>query len=270
MGDEPLLSIGQFARLTGLTIKALRHYDAVGLLVPAEVDSSSGYRRYTRLQVEDGALVRRLRDVDLPLGEVRRVIDAAARSEARADVLKEHRRRIDARLTHLQRVLHGIDHLIAEGDTAMTFTTDAPAEEQLAKELFNHVWTLLEKESRTADDDAEMVHAAHASCLLWLRVGTPVNAARGEWQCSRVYSVLGLGERALYHAARVLDLCERNGIGDFDLAFAYEALARAHAVSGDVAESARHAELAREASAAIADPEDRDLVLSDLATIPMA
>ena len=64
-------------------------------------------------------------------------------------------------------------------------------EKQLAKDLFNHVWTLLEKERRTTAEDDEMIHAAHASRYHWGKVGEPVNLARGEWQCSRVYAVLG-------------------------------------------------------------------------------
>jgi hypothetical protein len=66
----------------------------------------------------------------------------------------------------------------------------------------------------------------------------------------------------------VLGVCERNGIGDWDLACAFEALARAYAVAGDSAESARWLARARAASAGIAAAEDRDLLLSDLATIP--
>jgi tetratricopeptide (TPR) repeat protein len=68
---------------------------------------------------------------------------------------------------------------------------------------------------------------------------TPAHLARGEWLISRVYAVLQRPEPALYHARRVLDLCQDNGIGDFDLAFAYEALARAHATAGGAAQ-ARH------------------------------
>jgi len=105
------------------------------------------------------------------------------------------------------------------------------------------------------------------SLLHWLRVGTPANAARGEWQVSRVYSVLGRGEPALYHARRVLETCQRHGIGDWDLAFAYEALARAHTVAGDLPQARHWLGLAREAGAAIAEDDDRELLLQDLATI---
>jgi hypothetical protein len=101
-----------------------------------------------------------------------------------------------------------------------------------------------------------------------MQVGTGVNRARSEWQCSRVYAVLGRAEPALWHAHRSLAFCERDGIGDFDLGFAYEALARAHAVAGDAAESRRWLEQAHNAAAEVTQDDDRELLLSDLETVP--
>ena len=138
---------------------------------------------------------------------------------------------------------------------------------QLGVDLFNHVWTLLESRDRTSAQDDELLHAAHASRHHWGRVGEPVNLARGEWQCSRVYSVLERSEPALWHAWRCLALCEEHGIGDWDLAFAHEAIARALRVAGDHAGSDAAVARAREAAASIAEDEDRELLLSDLATI---
>jgi hypothetical protein len=140
---------------------------------------------------------------------------------------------------------------------------------QLAVELFNHVWTMLELPDRTSEQDDEMIHAAHASRYHWSQVGTSANLGRGEWQVSRVYVVLGRSEPALYHAGRCLAYVEQgDGVEDWDLPFAYEALARAHAIAGDAAESDRYEVLAREAGEGIADDEDRDHFLSELATLP--
>jgi len=119
---------------------------------------------------------------------------------------------------------------MADSDTR---TIDDAARRQLAVDLFNHVWTLMEMPERTRAQDTEMIHAAHASRHHGGEVGTPVNFARGEWQVSRVYTVLGRPEPAIWHARRCLEHCEANGIGDWDLAYAYEALARAHALAGD-------------------------------------
>ena len=140
---------------------------------------------------------------------------------------------------------------------------------RLAVDLFNEAWALLGQSARTVDDDDRMLHAAHASRYHWGEVGTTINAARGEWQCSRVYAVLGRAEPALHHAARCLELTEAAAEReDFDLPFAFEALARAHAVAGADEEAERWCTMARAAAELIADAEDRRLVLRDLATIP--
>jgi tetratricopeptide (TPR) repeat protein len=138
---------------------------------------------------------------------------------------------------------------------------------RLAAQLFNDVWSLLEKTERTPEEDDAMLHAAHASRYHWGEVGTIVNLVRGEWQCSRVYSMLGRAEPALHHARRCLELCDRGSIGDFDLAYAYEALARAHLVAGDEVEAGRYLDRAREAGREIADDDARELLAADLSSL---
>jgi tetratricopeptide (TPR) repeat protein len=197
------------------------------------------------------------------------------RSAAFRAALVAQRRRTEARVTRLRRILHAPDHAIADEDWMTVSEADetAPADPReqhryWGKTLFNDTWRLMEKEDRTPDEDARMIHQAHASAYHWLQVCTPANAARSHWQCSRVYCVVGRPEPALYHARLVLDTCQRHGIGDWDLAFAYEALARAYAVAGDREEARRWLEQARLASVDIAADDDRELLLADLATIP--
>jgi hypothetical protein len=139
---------------------------------------------------------------------------------------------------------------------------------QLGVDLFNHAWTLLDLPERSREQDDELLHAAHASRHHWGQAGAgPEHLARGEWQISRVYVVLGRAEPAIHHALRCLELCEEHGIGDWDLAYAHEALARAYALAGDADQAARHERLAREAGDAIADPEDREHFDEDWATL---
>jgi hypothetical protein len=145
---------------------------------------------------------------------------------------------------------------------------DPKEERRLGASLFNGTWTLLEKENRSHDEDDAMVHMAHASCHHWRQVGTPENFARGEWQCSRVYAVLRRSEPCLHHAQRVLDICQENGLGDFDLAFAYEALARGHAIAGDPQQARAYTEQALAAAEDIKEDDDRELLVTDLETIP--
>ena len=138
---------------------------------------------------------------------------------------------------------------------------------QCAKALFNLVWALLEQPERTQDEDDLMVHRAHAMMLHWLQVGEPVNFARGEWQLSRVYAVLGRFEPAVHHAERCRVICEDNGLGAFDKGFAYEALARAHAVGSDDAQMESFLDRARTVARGIDDEEHCAILLADLTTV---
>jgi hypothetical protein len=138
--------------------------------------------------------------------------------------------------------------------------------------LFNRSWELMEAPERSTAQVDEMIHAAHASRLHWGEIGEPVNLARGEWLCARVYSVLGRGEPALWHAGRCLAILEASGNGggveDWDFAAACEGMARAHAAAGDVAARDRWIARAREALATVSDPDDRDVIVVGLASIP--
>jgi DNA-binding transcriptional MerR regulator len=263
-----LVSIGRFSRLSGLTIDALRHYDELGLLRPAAVDPETGYRRYRPGQLEDARRIGWLRSLELSLGAIGAWMAPDATEATRAAILRRHLISIEARATRLGRISHRLRMSIDSTEVPMTTPTaiglDAAARRQLAVDLFNHVWTLLEIPHRTADQDDEMLHAAHASRYHWGEVGNAANRARGEWQCSRVYSVLGRAEPAIHHARRCLELCETNLLRDWDLAAAWEAIARASLVAGDGDALRRALREARVALEGIADAEDRRLIESDL------
>jgi len=138
---------------------------------------------------------------------------------------------------------------------------------KFAVALFNLTWSLLDKKDRTKEENDKMVHAAHASRFHWGEIGTPLEFERGEWQISRVYSVLGRSEPALYHAKRCLDICKENNIGDFDIAFAYEAMARANSIAGNTAECEKYLQLAEKAGENIKKKEDKNYYLGELKTI---
>jgi hypothetical protein len=140
---------------------------------------------------------------------------------------------------------------------------------KLAIDLFNLTWSLLDKKDRTKEEDDKMIHAAHASRFHWGEAGTSLEFERGEWQISRVYSVLERSEPAIYHAKRCLEICKTHGISDFDIAFAYEALARAYAVAGLRAQCEENLELAKKAGLQIKKEEDRNYFLSELKTIQL-
>ncbi|WP_142099836.1 MerR family transcriptional regulator [Pseudonocardia cypriaca] len=105
-----LMPIGEFARLARLTVKAVRHYDAEGLLVPASVDPHSGYRYYRAEQVRTATTIALLRGLDVPLPVVRQVLSAPD-DAAVAVVLGEQRERLAAELVRREQALRTLDAL---------------------------------------------------------------------------------------------------------------------------------------------------------------
>jgi DNA-binding transcriptional MerR regulator len=107
-----LMPIGAFARLCRLTVKAVRHYDAEGLLAPALVDPHSGYRYYRAEQVPAATTIAVLRGLDVPLPVVREVLAADGAGRV-AEVLAAQRERWAAELARREQVLRALDGLLA-------------------------------------------------------------------------------------------------------------------------------------------------------------
>lgn len=102
--NDPVLRIGPFSRASSLSIKALRAYHEQGVLVPAQVDPDTGYRVYGSEQLFDAAVLRRLRELDVPLRQVREVL--SARDPVVTErVLAEHARTMQSRLDDTLRII---------------------------------------------------------------------------------------------------------------------------------------------------------------------
>ena len=150
---------------------------------------------------------------------------------------------------------------------------DVELHRRLGAELFNHVWDLLVLDGRTPEQEDEMIHAAHASRYHWSKgEDSGPRSARGEWLCSWVYSELGRAEPALYHAHRCEALCREYEpeLEDFDMPAMHEALARAQLVAGNREEALHRLDLATQLCAEIEDPEDREIIKSQIDSIASA
>ncbi|GHF62201.1 DNA-binding transcriptional MerR regulator [Amycolatopsis bartoniae] len=102
-----LITIGALARASGLTPGALRFYADCGLLVPARVDPATGYRYYRREQSARARLVRQLREIDVPLDAVARILDGEH------ELLDEHVRELSARATRAAEAADAIKRQLA-------------------------------------------------------------------------------------------------------------------------------------------------------------
>ena len=144
--------------------------------------------------------------------------------------------------------------------------TEPRFHKKMAVEFFNEAWKLLDKPDRTPDEDARMIHLAHASRLHWQFIGSAQNLAVGEWQVSRVHALLRQPDSALYHAQRSLDIAEHNDLSRFHLACAHEAIARALAITRHHS-ALEHVATARKIASEITDPEEKKLLDEDLSSI---
>jgi DNA-binding transcriptional MerR regulator len=106
------LSIGDFSRATHMTVKTLRHYHQLGLLEPAEVDPHTGYRRYTAGQIPAAQVIRRFRDLGMPLEEIQGVLSAPD-LRTRNERITAHLSRLEEELGRTQSALTSLRDLLA-------------------------------------------------------------------------------------------------------------------------------------------------------------
>lgn len=159
MSDRNLLPIGQFAKLAGLSVHTLRHYDAVGLLAPADVDTETGYRRYDRSQLAAARLISDLRWLDLPIHLVRDVVADPDSPEAR-QVLAAHADHLVRDRKHRDRQIARSTRYASEGVPMPTIVTGAApvqiklavADKDQARAFYAAAFGLTESVIRRTDD----------------------------------------------------------------------------------------------------------------------
>jgi hypothetical protein len=137
-----------------------------------------------------------------------------------------------------------------------------------AASSFNQAWDLIEQSDRTPEDDAAMLAATFASRYHWEVVGTDENRVVGDWQIAHIASLLGMADLSLSFARAALDRAVEQGFEGWRLASCHEGMARAHACSGNLSERDRHVRTARILLDKVDDPGERNLVLSQLESVP--
>ena len=150
------------------------------------------------------------------------------------------------------------------------FSSEEKLHHYMGIEMNMQTWNLLGEKDRTEQDDTRMLNFAKASLYHWKKSPKfePVNGQRGEWMISHVYAILGRGKEALESAQKTMRLTKQHSFKDFDLAYAYEALARAHSASGNKDECNRWLNKAKEAGELIHSVEDKKIFEGDLKAGP--
>jgi DNA-binding transcriptional MerR regulator len=127
-GVNVLLTIGEFSKMTYLSVKALRHYHDVGILEPAHVDPATGYRMYSATQVGTAQAIRRFRELDMPLEHVRAVLDAPDITTRNAAIVA-HLRDMQQQLERTQLTVASLQALLE--DTRVPGTVELRTTEPL-------------------------------------------------------------------------------------------------------------------------------------------
>jgi DNA-binding transcriptional MerR regulator len=105
------LAIGEFSRATHLSVKTLRYYHRLGLLIPAEIDPDSSYRRYTTEQIPTAQVIRRFRDLEMPLDQIGAVLQAPD-VESRNELISAHLARLEQNLLETQEAVASLRDML--------------------------------------------------------------------------------------------------------------------------------------------------------------
>jgi len=169
-------------------------------------------------------------------------------------------------------VLDGLKTVIETGESLPALEQHLPSVDDAAGEwhraqgieCYNSTWEMIEAE-RTPENDEEMLRRAYAAAYHWARAARrgPANDGRSAWMLAKVQLLVGQPELSLRYADRCMSICQEHGLADFDLAYAYEARARALKALGDDEGAAHNMEAAR--AVPIANDEDRKILDADLA-----
>lgn len=149
-----MLSIGEFARLAGVSVRMLRHYDRLGLLRPQRVDPHSGYRWYSTVQLERANQLIALKDLGFTLEQVGRLLDVDLPGEAVAVLLRRRRDELSEQLTADRDRLRSVEarlRAIEKENPMSGFTEGALPELRLVRE-----WVRIEEMNQIGDVMGDM------------------------------------------------------------------------------------------------------------------
>ena len=143
------------------------------------------------------------------------------------------------------------------------------AHRYFSADCFNQAWGWIDKPKRNKVEEDKMLQLSLASLWHWTQREdvAPTNYSIGYWQVSRVFALLRQAENARHYGELCLEAAGKEGVEPFYSAYAYEALARAEMVAGNEHEMEKYLIQAHQIAATISDPEEKEQLLHDLATI---
>jgi DNA-binding transcriptional MerR regulator/effector-binding domain-containing protein len=118
MESEKLFSIGEFSKITGLTVKALRFYHEEGLLEPSCIDDQTGYRYYDAAKIEPARVIALLRELEFPLPEITEILHNCRQESELLAYLQRHQTALAAKVEHYRHIDARLEQLIHQQQEA--------------------------------------------------------------------------------------------------------------------------------------------------------
>ncbi len=116
-----MYSIGEFSRITGLTVKTLRHYHKVGLLAPACIDEETGYRYYNASSADRARIVSQLRRMQFSIGDIREILASGEDDSDLVDHLERQKAALSDKIRHHRNIVRSLETIIRiEREAEMT------------------------------------------------------------------------------------------------------------------------------------------------------
>jgi DNA-binding transcriptional MerR regulator/effector-binding domain-containing protein len=121
--EDLMYSIGDFSKITGLTVKTLRFYHEQGLLIPSAVDDKSGYRYYDRSKIETARVITHLKSLDLTVDEIGAILRDSNDDADLRDVMERQKALLEAKIKRYRTIVRSVNQfLAAEEETRKLMT----------------------------------------------------------------------------------------------------------------------------------------------------
>jgi DNA-binding transcriptional MerR regulator/effector-binding domain-containing protein len=123
---RPLFSIGEFSRITGLTVKTLRFYHEEGLLTPVLVDRQTGYRYYEHGQIETARLIGFLRGLEFPVADIREILASQTEDEHVLELIQRHKEQLEEKVRRYRKAARSLEHFLESERNVRQMATQPP------------------------------------------------------------------------------------------------------------------------------------------------
>ncbi len=121
-----MFTIGEFSKITGLTVKTLRFYHEQGLLIPTSVDEATGYRYYDRSKFETARIITHLRSLDLSLDEIGAILRSARDDADLREVMERQKSLLETKIQHYHEIVRSLNQFLAEEEEAVKLMKQSP------------------------------------------------------------------------------------------------------------------------------------------------